>query len=688
MPRPTLRKSLARTSRSSKPPAGLLQHLEPRVLFSTTITHVLPVSPFGSVGVVGFTPSQIRTAYNVNNISFGSSGIVGDGSGQTIAILDSGYDSTIAADFAAFNSTFTPTATGALLTPIVESGTPAATSDESLEIALDVEWAHAIAPGANILLVEYTNGDAFSFGLPQAKAVSGVSVISMSFGLSAGEISTETSLDSLFTTPTGHRGITFVASSGDSGTVSYPASSPNVLAVGGTALGIDGSNNYVSEYAWSGSGGGYSAYESRPAYQDSVSSNAHRGTPDVAFDADPSTGVAVYTSSGYGSSSAPWVNVGGTSVGAPAWAGILALINQGRTVQGLDTLHGPSQTLPMIYSLPSADFHDITSGSNGTFSAGTGYDLVTGRGTPIVNKLVHDMLASQQFLVTARGASGGSTQVHAIDTQTNNTYSFNPYASYSGAINVAQADFTGDGIADFAFSPRAGDTIKVIDGAIGGGTAAVLWSFTPFGAGVININIAAADVTGDGIADVVVSAGGHVAVYDGATKSSTPVWNFQPFTSGYTGDIQIAAGDLNNDGYADLIVTAAGNVAAFSGAGTHSQLWTSFQPFGTPFVLPIYVAIADLDGNGTNEFVISGYNAVAAYEGSTKANLYNSYYPWTTGYAGSIRLGAGNILGHGHAQLGMAATINEGMLLNDGLGTSPYKAFTETFGSTGDSISL
>ena len=119
-----------------------------------------------------------------------------------------------------------------------------------------------------------------------AASLPGVSVVSMSFGSS--EFSYEKDYDSAFTTPCGHEGVTFVASTGDSGSPGeYPAFSPNVVAVGGTSLQLNADSTYQSETAWSYSGGGISAYETEPTYQQSIQSTGQRTIPDVAFDADP-----------------------------------------------------------------------------------------------------------------------------------------------------------------------------------------------------------------------------------------------------------------------------------------------------------------------------------------------------------------------------------------------------------------
>jgi hypothetical protein len=112
------------------------------------------------------------------------------------------------------------------------------------------------------------------------------------------------------------------------------------------------------------------------------------------MEADPNTGVAVYDSFDFPSS--PWIQVGGTSLATPMWAGLIAIADQGRSLASLPSLDGATQTLPALYQLPATDFHDITSGSNG-YSAGPGYDLVTGRGSPIANVLVPALVGTESI---------------------------------------------------------------------------------------------------------------------------------------------------------------------------------------------------------------------------------------------------------------------------------------------------
>src|SRR5262249_33518969 len=152
------------------------------------------------------------------------------------------------------------------------------------EIALDVEWAHAIAPGANILLVEAKSSTHLGDAIDYARNVPGVSVISVSAG--GKEFKSEADADALFTTPSGHVGIAVVVAAGDNGAkAEYPSSSPYVLSVGGTSLDVSANGNWQSETVWSSGGGGVSRFEGVPSFQDGLGLPA-RGTPDVAYDAD------------------------------------------------------------------------------------------------------------------------------------------------------------------------------------------------------------------------------------------------------------------------------------------------------------------------------------------------------------------------------------------------------------------
>jgi subtilase family serine protease len=302
-----------------------------------------------------FTPADIKTAYNLP--ALGGSG--------TIAIIDAYDNPRAVTDLAFFSSQFDLPAANLEIHKM--SSSIRANAGWAMEIALDVQWAHAIAPNAKILLVEATTNSITNLlsAVSYARNRGDVVAISMSWG--ANEFSGQTAYDSYFTSS---YGASFFASSGDAGgVVSWPSSSTNVISVGGTTL-TQTALGYT-ETAWSGSGGGVSVYESKPTYQASLS-YSKRATPDVAYNADPNTGFLVYDSYGYGGAKG-WFAVGGTSAGAPQWAAIQAI--------------GKSATNANFYaSYPQSygvDFTDITIGQSGSYTASSEYDLSTGIGSPI-----------------------------------------------------------------------------------------------------------------------------------------------------------------------------------------------------------------------------------------------------------------------------------------------------------------
>ncbi len=366
-------------------------------------------SPVGG----GYTPAQIRQVYGFDQII----GLLGNnynyaGEGQTIAIIDWNADPTIASDLKQFDKYYNiggaandPDSLSFFKVVNQDGGsTPPGLADfgEGSEQALDVEWAHALAPAANILLVEAdspSDGDLNTAILYAAKQPM-VSVVSMSFGIP--ESATDHNYAGIYTTPAGHQGVSFVAASGDTGAPpKYPSADRNVLAVGGTTLPADNSGNpsLALESGWSGSSGGISAFGGQPIYQKDIvtQSKTSRATPDVAYDGDGDTGFPVYDS--YTSMPGlPWHEIGGTSAGAPQWAALIAIADQARVTAGEATLDGPSQLLPALYHIARIDpgaFNDITSGTSTgdpNNSAGPGYDLVTGLGTPNAQVLVPELV--------------------------------------------------------------------------------------------------------------------------------------------------------------------------------------------------------------------------------------------------------------------------------------------------------
>jgi hypothetical protein len=287
-------------------------------------------------------------------------------------------------------------------------------------------------------------------GVGTAASLPGVSAVSMSWGTD--EFWNEGNADLYFRTPVGHQGVTFIASTGDSGMTGagYPATSPDVLSVGGTSLTLS-NGAYSSESAWDGSVGGESEFEPTPSYQSNVMIAAHRTVPDVSYDADPNTGVNIVATQpdANGNPVQQTFAVGGTSAAAPQWASIIAITNEERVDNGLTTLNGVDQTLPALYSLYGArrhtaayyiyhsDFNDVTTGTslaawevNGEptlsaqpeyssktlwdggftgYAAVAGYDEVTGLGTPQVANLIPALAAYDPPVATAHHHRSTST---------------------------------------------------------------------------------------------------------------------------------------------------------------------------------------------------------------------------------------------------------------------------------------
>ena len=317
------------------------------------------VRPDASTSPIGISPAIIQNAYNFSTSSTA-------GAGKTIAIVDAFDDPNAEADLAVFNSTYglpdCTTANGCFTKVNQTGGTkyPRADFGWALEISLDVQWAHAIAPGAKILLVEANSSSFTDLMAAEDYASAHAGYVSNSWG--AAEFSGETAYDSHFA----NTSVSFFVASGDNGTpAQYPSSSPNVISVGGTTL--HRTNSIWSETGWSGSGGGCSQYETANSAQrsDSVNCAGFRATPDVSLDADPASGVSVYDSVRYRGQKGWWA-VGGTSASTPMWAARAA---------------GTAATVNATYVYGnSITFRDITSGNNGS-SCLVGYDLVTGRGS-------------------------------------------------------------------------------------------------------------------------------------------------------------------------------------------------------------------------------------------------------------------------------------------------------------------
>jgi subtilase family serine protease len=336
-------------------------------------------------GYPPYVPSDIQKAYDF--LPLYAQGI--DGNGTSIVIIDAYGDPTLSTDLSSFDSsTGLPSPT---LNTYYPNGLPSSgDSGWALETALDVEWSHAIAPAATIDLVIASNSsvgyvyDAISY---VASSLTNATVLSMSFGQLESQYPitgpyTISAIHQLFETMVSY-GTSIFASSGDSGassccSVSYPASDPLVVAVGGTTLTLNSSASYVSEYAWSGSSAGSSLIFGKPSWQQGLG-DSMRDIVDVAYDADPNTGVLVVENGAN-------YQVGGTSAGSPQWAALAALASQAANLR----LGAIASKLYALNGLSS--FHNVTTGSDGYFSAGPGWNYPTGLGTPDAYQLVSSLL--------------------------------------------------------------------------------------------------------------------------------------------------------------------------------------------------------------------------------------------------------------------------------------------------------
>ena len=326
--------------------------------------HAWIFRPNASTSPTGLDPATIKSVYG-----FSTSPTAG--AGKTIAIVDAYNAPNAESDLNVFSSQYglppCTTANGCFKKVNQTGGTkyPRTDAGWALEISLDVQWAHAIAPGAKILLVEASSNSFANLLAAEDYARAHANYVSNSWG--ASEFSGETGYDSHFS----QSGVSFFVSAGDAGLpAEYPSSSPNVISVGGTRLNFSG-GTFTSETGWSSGGGGCSAYETAPAAQSSfggyaqVNCGGKRATPDVSLDADPASGVSVYDSTRYQGQSG-WWTVGGTSASAPMWAGRAAVAG---AVVDSAYVYGNSIT-----------YRDITVGNNGAPCL-VGFDLCTGRGS-------------------------------------------------------------------------------------------------------------------------------------------------------------------------------------------------------------------------------------------------------------------------------------------------------------------
>jgi len=346
-------------------------------------SHLIPVASSFKNSFGASSPDFVKAAFGITPIH--NSGI--SGKGQHIAIAT--YDDFDLTDVQHFYPAIGMTAIPSV-DKIIFNGTPLVNSESAAETETDCELSGMIAPNATIHVFDSaSNSDPgevqlFTTILDDDRA----KIVNYSWGDCETNVSAshKADMDKIFARAVA-QGVNLLVASGDSGALGcggtsivadWPAANPWVVGVGGTTLVVK--NGKLAETGWSGSGGGVSALYTLPIWQSGFTSPyLKRSFPDVAFNADPSTGQNVWVH--YPANTAQWIQIGGTSIAAPQWAGLLALLNEARGAKGSIGFINP-----IIYGMTASQhllfFDDITQGDNNGFKAGPGWDAITGWGGP------------------------------------------------------------------------------------------------------------------------------------------------------------------------------------------------------------------------------------------------------------------------------------------------------------------
>jgi len=484
--------STARLSRDALA-QRILEKQRARIASTAGDTNAAPLTT--TIKGTVYTPAQIRAAYGLAPLPAAGATLTSAqkaelGAGQTIYLVDAYHDATALSDLNAFSTKFgLPTCTHVAITSnaklaappsnctfaqvysytrgTVTTTAPAYNATWAPESKLDVQWAHAIAPLARIVLIEMPS--AMSNAILDANTLArnlGPGAVSMSFG--SAEAGWASTTDSYFV----GTGMTFVAAAGDSGAqVLWPAVSPNVLAVGGTSTNVSSTGSRI-EVAWGGSGGGMSAYEALPAWQSGVtptggSALVRRAVPDVAFNASPMTGE--YVAVTLPGKTTTWSAYGGTSIAAPQWAGLVAVANAIRAANAkaaLGDVHALIyKSIAAVPGTYAAALHDVIEGTNGTCAtckAGSGFDQATGWGSPN---------ASQLFTVLTGVASPQATTTTSTNhAPTVTAATLSVKASVYFATRITAKDADGDGLTFSVSGMPSGVTLSS-SGMLSGSTA-------------------------------------------------------------------------------------------------------------------------------------------------------------------------------------------------------------------------
>lgn len=366
-------------------------------------SHVRPDAPrVGGGPAGGYTPAELRGAYAMNPLVDSGN----NGSGQKIGMLE--YATFEQKNITAYDDHYRTGSPTPTVRPV--SGGNSTLGDAQVEVELDIEVAHAIAPKADVVVYEAPNSEAGEIDMWNAMVSDNVPVVSSSWGLCELD-RTSANLNAVdkVAKQAAAQGMSFLSAAGDAGaydcerdqtanakkpSVDFPASDPYVTSVGGTSLTLGANATYGSETAWNegngwATGGGYSNSFAKPAWQTGpgVPSTGKRATPDVSAAAAGGE-YSIY-------SQGRWTKVGGTSASTPLWSAYLALYNEKAAAAGKPRI---GHANPALYRVAGSAnrataFHDVTSGNNRLYPAGANYDLATGWGSLNADALTKALLA-------------------------------------------------------------------------------------------------------------------------------------------------------------------------------------------------------------------------------------------------------------------------------------------------------
>ena len=366
-------------------PAGGLNELNAKI--ESTAYTAIGLSPAPGYGYE--TPASLACVYHLVPVAANCNPNVvtanTTGGSKTIAIVDAYHYPNAQADLDVFSTQFglPPTTITVANTGVVPPLDPSGPYNWELEAALDLQWAHAMAPNAKLILVEAKSSGNADLLAAVAKAsdlvaAAGGGEVSMSWG--EGEFLGEAANESYFKISK----VVYFASSGDSAGTIWPCVSPNVVCVGGTTLRRDPVTKAIlQEIAWIDGGGGISPYFPRPPYQNAIAGivGAYRGVPDVSLDADPRTGAWVFYTPSSGPDLGPWMIVGGTSLSSPAFAGIV-------NSAGVFYLSSLGELYNIYGGMGTGNFRNISAGYCGPYVGWSAtltpqWDLCTGVGSDL-----------------------------------------------------------------------------------------------------------------------------------------------------------------------------------------------------------------------------------------------------------------------------------------------------------------